>query len=266
MCLMRKSAFNTLYPNPAMDTSTRFGHRRSKGGAAAAIAVVCCCRALLLVLSAICDDVSLISSSRLTFFHWHPRLRPGRSSLVRSRGTSPAVGGAGARGLEADPDIVIKEKRRDGEAKKGDEEVCVISWKDGELVEECRDITPSQKTTGVKSLLQNYDDMDPYKVLGVSFTAKHQQIKAAYMEICKKQHPDLNGGYESPEFQQASRAYRILSKERAKYNVTSGAQKVASLAGGFFDMAFAVAAAGVTAMSAAANKRNESASKDGTGA
>lgn len=250
-----------------MESGSCGGQRRSRG--AVAIAAVCCC-SVLPVLLVIRDGVSsTASSSRLTFFGWRLQLRP---ALLESRGASPAGVALQARGTEADPEIVIKQKESDSKTKKGffqtrDEEVCVVSFKDGEVIEECRDISIANSPTkkeGVTSLSQNDDEIDPYKVLGVTFTAKQEQIKAAYMAICKKQHPDLNGGYESLEFQQASRAYRILSKERTKYNLTSGTQKVASVAGGIFDLAFAVAAAGVTAVTAAASKPNKSDSTDGS--
>lgn len=60
-----------------------------------------------------------------------------------------------------------------------------------------------------------------YETLGVSRAAASKQIKAAYFDLAKKCHPDVNPSRESKErFQAISKAYHVLSNDelRAEYN------------------------------------------------
>ena len=50
-----------------------------------------------------------------------------------------------------------------------------------------------------------------YAHLGLSDDVRTEDIRAAFMRIAKAEHPDLNGGRVSEEFERASHAYVILS-------------------------------------------------------
>mmetsp|Transcript_26771 Transcript_26771/g.77303 ORF Transcript_26771/g.77303 Transcript_26771/m.77303 type:complete len:214 (+) Transcript_26771:69-710(+) len=53
-----------------------------------------------------------------------------------------------------------------------------------------------------------------YSVLGVSRTASKSSIKAAYLRLAKKLHPDVNKGAEAPQkFQKVREAYEVLSDD-----------------------------------------------------
>ncbi|OTA89214.1 hypothetical protein M434DRAFT_34489 [Hypoxylon sp. CO27-5] len=63
----------------------------------------------------------------------------------------------------------------------------------------------------------NFPKHDLYKVLGVESTAKLDDIKKAYRDLCKKVHPDKAEGGSTPEnnkrFQQVQEAWEILRDE-----------------------------------------------------
>jgi len=59
---------------------------------------------------------------------------------------------------------------------------------------------------------------DYYAVLGVSRTAKPEEIRKAYRRLARKHHPDVNPGNKSAEekFKEISAAYEILSDEKKR--------------------------------------------------
>jgi molecular chaperone DnaJ len=59
---------------------------------------------------------------------------------------------------------------------------------------------------------------DYYAVLGVSRTAKPEEIRKAYRHLARKHHPDVNPGNKGAEekFKQISEAYEILSDEKKR--------------------------------------------------
>ena len=59
---------------------------------------------------------------------------------------------------------------------------------------------------------------DYYAVLGVSRTAKPEEIRKAYRHLARKYHPDVNPGNKGAEekFKQLSEAYEILSDEKKR--------------------------------------------------
>jgi len=59
--------------------------------------------------------------------------------------------------------------------------------------------------------LDDYGDLDPYDVLNVPFMASREQIRSAYMQTCRTEHPDRHGGYESVRWQLARWAYEQLN-------------------------------------------------------
>lgn len=65
---------------------------------------------------------------------------------------------------------------------------------------------------------------DPYKILGVSKTAKLDEIKKAYRQIAKKWHPDLNPGNTEAEkkFKEATKAFELIGTAEAKAKFDRG--------------------------------------------
>ncbi|GBN78417.1 DnaJ subfamily A member 3, mitochondrial [Araneus ventricosus] len=82
---------------------------------------------------------------------------------------------------------------------------------------------------------------DYYKILGVPRNASQKDIKKAYYELAKKNHPDINKGDPQAEtkFQSVSEAYEVLSdeKKRSQYDQFGTAAHTefpgAGTAGGF---------------------------------
>lgn len=58
---------------------------------------------------------------------------------------------------------------------------------------------------------QIYKSDTHYDVLGVSFAATPDQVKAAYRKLSKQLHPDVSNGRPASEFTQLQEAYATLS-------------------------------------------------------
>ena len=61
--------------------------------------------------------------------------------------------------------------------------------------------------------------MDPYKVLGVSYDAKEDEIKKAYRALSRKYHPDANvnnpnKAQAEEKFKEVQQAYDQIMKEK----------------------------------------------------
>lgn len=56
---------------------------------------------------------------------------------------------------------------------------------------------------------------NPYRVLGVSSTDSFDKIKAVYRKLCKKYHPDEEGG-DSDKFAEISKAWKVISESHSK--------------------------------------------------
>lgn len=65
---------------------------------------------------------------------------------------------------------------------------------------------------------------DPYDVLGVSRSASHEEIRAAYRTLAKKYHPDRNPGDAKSEdlFKQASAAFDVIGDEETRKKFDNG--------------------------------------------
>jgi DnaJ-class molecular chaperone len=59
---------------------------------------------------------------------------------------------------------------------------------------------------------------DPYSALGVSKSATQDEIKAAYRNLAKKHHPDLNAGNKEAErrFKEINDAYNVIGDEKKR--------------------------------------------------
>jgi len=68
--------------------------------------------------------------------------------------------------------------------------------------------------------LDDANQLDPYKVLGIQFLSAKEKIREAYIARCKLHHPDLHGGQETMEWMLTQRANRMLtdSTERVSYD------------------------------------------------
>ena len=73
--------------------------------------------------------------------------------------------------------------------------------------------------------------MDPYKILGITPTAKKTEIKKAYRKLVMEHHPDHGGDEE--KFKQINEAYSVLSNEKKKAEFD--ARRDGTGLGDFFD-------------------------------
>jgi curved DNA-binding protein CbpA len=68
-----------------------------------------------------------------------------------------------------------------------------------------------------KKFRVDYDpSKDYYKILEISQSASDKEIKAAYYNLAKQHHPDLNKGQSSEKFKEINQAYEILSDKEKK--------------------------------------------------
>ncbi len=81
------------------------------------------------------------------------------------------------------------------------------------------------------------DYKDYYKILGLPKTATEKEIKAAYRNLARQYHPDVNPGDKSAEekFKDVGEAYEVLSDadKRSKYDQYGDQWKSYSQGGGF---------------------------------
>lgn len=57
---------------------------------------------------------------------------------------------------------------------------------------------------------------DPFRVLGVPATATDEEVKAAYRELAKKFHPDVNRAKDAAtKFKEATEAYAVSARGSA---------------------------------------------------
>lgn len=57
---------------------------------------------------------------------------------------------------------------------------------------------------------------DPFRVLGVPATATDEEVKAAYRELAKKFHPDVNRAKDAAsKFKEATEAYAVSACREA---------------------------------------------------
>eukprot|EP00931_Biecheleriopsis_adriatica_P118974 TRINITY_DN94267_c0_g1_i1.p1 TRINITY_DN94267_c0_g1~~TRINITY_DN94267_c0_g1_i1.p1 ORF type:complete len:242 (-),score=50.41 TRINITY_DN94267_c0_g1_i1:291-1016(-) len=180
-----------------------------------------------------------------------------RLPAVWRLGKKPTAAAASSPSASAEREVIIRQSKQDTGDEEDDEEVCILQYEDdGSIREDCALIKSSASTPKTLSdYLDEYGDMDPYKALGVSVFASKEKIRDAYMKICKTEHPDLNGGVETMEWQMASKAYKMLSEKGSKYAIAKSTKVVADVAGSFFDFAFKVAGASIKAVNAANGKR-----------
>lgn len=93
-------------------------------------------------------------------------------------------------------------------------------------------------------------ELDAYAVLRVSPLSDEDAIRKAFVNVCKTDHPDLNDGKESQWWLLSKESHRILTTEKAKYDVRRGIQTAAVVANGLFKVvsAFATAASVVASV------------------
>lgn len=77
--------------------------------------------------------------------------------------------------------------------------------------------------TRIIGLLRDMAARDPYSVLGVSKTAKADDIKKAYRRLAKKYHPDQNKDPKAKDkFAEAAQAYEILGEDPKRQQFDRG--------------------------------------------
>lgn len=59
---------------------------------------------------------------------------------------------------------------------------------------------------------------NPYEVLGVSSLSSYEEIRSAYRKLCKKYHPDEEGG-DAERFAEISKAWKVISESHPKSQI-----------------------------------------------
>jgi len=97
-------------------------------------------------------------------------------------------------------------------------------------------------------LLDKYNKMDPYAVLGVPFLASRTSVREHYIELCKTDHPDLHGGTASMRWLLGNWGYDTLSdpKRRSAYEFSRLGRTAGDIAEGLFKWGFAMMSEMVT--------------------
>lgn len=83
-------------------------------------------------------------------------------------------------------------------------------------------------------------DKDYYRILGVPRTADDKAIKAAFRDLARKFHPDVNDAPDASErFKEINEAYSVLSDEekRAQYDRYGASFEQYGQSGGYYDWA-----------------------------
>merc|ERR1719327_641207 len=78
----------------------------------------------------------------------------------------------------------------------------------------------------LSKLLNAWEKVDYYAVLGVPPTASDKELRNAYRKACLRLHPDKGG--DKAQFQQLQDAYACILEERAKKHPSQTAEQKSS--------------------------------------
>ena len=83
---------------------------------------------------------------------------------------------------------------------------------------------------------------DHYHTLGLERSASEKQIKAAYRDLCKQCHPDLNRSSEGNErMQEINGAYRVPIAAGASPRIRAPRQPILNMTGGQYTRMYTTA-------------------------